>query len=49
MQQDSLLYAVVSIAESDGVSVAEVAKRGYDDLCLRIAKRQLDAASIKTR
>lgn len=47
MRQDCLLYAVVAIADADGVSIAEVAGRGYNDLCLRLAKRHLDAESIK--
>ena len=47
MQEDCLLYAVVSIADKDGVAVADVAKRGFEDLCLRLAKGQLDADSMK--
>ena len=37
LEDDDILRAVVIIAESDGVSVQEVARRGADDLALRLA------------
>ena len=42
IQGDPLLYATVSIADSDGVSIQEVIDRGFNDLALRVAKWRLD-------
>jgi hypothetical protein len=42
MRRDSALYAVVEIAEADGVAISEVAARGPLDLHYRLAKRILD-------
>lgn len=39
LEENSILLAVVSIAESDGVSVKSVVDRGQEDLALRIAYR----------
>jgi hypothetical protein len=41
LEEDPVLYAAVTIAADDGVSVAEVFNRGAFDLALRIARRQM--------
>ncbi len=48
MRQDPLLYAIVTIAADDGVSVDEIVKRGFKDLSLRLAKKELDADLIRS-
>jgi hypothetical protein len=42
MRQDNLLYAVMTIAEADGISRREVLSRGLHEIEWRIAKRMLD-------